>query len=79
MVVTNPTRLDDISVAVFGTTAVLAVIFSVGFLLAWTMPNWLKRYLNRNFQTEKDSEFTEEELMNLVRKQLAERRNNGNN
>ncbi len=68
-----------ISVLVFGTTAVLAVIFSVGFFFAWIMPNWLKKYLNRNYQTVKDSEYTEEELMNLIRKQLAERGNNGNN
>ena len=68
-----------ISVAVFGTTAVLAVIFSVGFLFAWIMPDRLKKYLNRNYQTVKDSELTEEELMNLIRKQLAERGNNGNN
>lgn len=68
-----------ISVLVFGTTAVLAVIFSVGFFFAWIMPNWLKKYLNRNYQTVKDSEFTEEELMTLIRKQLAERGNNGTN
>lgn len=43
------------------------------------MPNWLKKYLNRNYQPVKDSEFTEEELMTLIRKQLSERRNNGNN
>ena len=68
-----------ISVLVFGTTAVLAVIFSVGFFFAWIMPNWLKKYLNRNYQTVKDSEFTEEELMNLIRKQLTEKGNNGTN
>jgi len=68
-----------ISVLVFGTTAVLAVIFSVGFFLAWIMPNWLKKYLNRSYQPVKDREFTEEELMTLIRKQLSERRNNGNN
>jgi len=73
------TPSNIISVLVFGTTAVLAVIFSVGFLLAWLMPNWLKKYLNRNYQTVKDSEYTEEELMTLIRKQLSERRNNGNN
>jgi hypothetical protein len=61
-----------ISLAVFGTTAIISVIFAFGFSLAWMMPNWLKKYLNRNYQTEKDSEFTEEELMNLVRKQLTE-------
>jgi hypothetical protein len=62
-----------ISVAVFGTTAVLSVIFSVGFFFAWIMPNWLKKYLNRNYQPIKDKELTEEELMNLIRKQLTER------
>ena len=68
-----------ISVAVFGTTAVLTVIFSVGFFFAWIMPNWLKKYLNRNYQPVKDKELTEEELMTLIRKQLSERRNNGTN
>ena len=64
-----------ISLAVFGTTAVISVIFAIGFSLAWMMPNRLKKFFNRNYQLFDEKEYTEEELMILIREQLANRNN----
>ncbi len=64
-----------ISLAVFGTTAIISVIFAFGFSLAWMMPNWLKKFFNRNYQLLDEKEYTEEELMNLIREQLANKDN----
>ena len=64
---------------IFGITSILTFIFSVGLLLAWLMPNWLKDKLNKDYEPKEDIVFSEEELMTLIRKQLSERRNNGNN
>jgi len=64
-----------ISLAVFGTTAVISVIFAIGFGVAWLMPNRLKEFFNRNYQLLDEKEYTEEELMNLIREQLANRNN----
>ena len=43
------------------------------------MPNWFKRYLNKEYQPIKDKEFTEEELMTIIRKQTSEVGPNRNN
>ncbi len=64
-----------ISLAVFGTTAVISVIFAIGFSLAWLMPNRLKKFFNRNYQLLDEKEYTEDELMNLIREQLANKNN----
>jgi hypothetical protein len=64
-----------ISLAVFGTTAIISVIFAFGFSLAWMMPNRFKKFFNRNYQLLDEKEYTEEELMNLIREQLANRNN----
>jgi hypothetical protein len=63
------------SLLVFGTTAVLAVVSSLGFAFAWIMPNWIKKLINKNYKTLEDEELTEEELINMLRKQMENRRN----
>jgi len=62
------------SLIVFGITAILAVIFSLGFAFAWIMPNWLKRRYDKEYHPPKDIELSEEDLMDLIKKQLS----NGN-
>ncbi len=58
------------SVLNFGLLAIITIIYSSGYALAWFMPNRLKRYLNRNYQPVEEETFSEEELMNLIRNQL---------
>ena len=43
------------------------------------MPNWLKKYLNRGYNTVEDEEISEEELMNLIKKQISKEGPLGNN
>lgn len=59
-----------ISLLIFGITSILTFIFSVGFLLAWLMPNWLKDKLNKDYEPKEDRIFSEEELMRIIKKQL---------
>jgi len=62
---------DLYGVIVFGITSILAFSFSVANILAWTMPNWLKRYLNHGYQPSEDMEFSEDELMTIIKDQLS--------
>jgi len=55
----------------FGITAIMAIIFGVGMFLAWIMPDSLKNYLNKGYKSLEDKEFTEEELMDMVKKELS--------
>ena len=64
------------SLIVFGFTAILVVIFSLGFSIAWIMPKWLKKRLNRNFQVIEDKEFKEKELLDQIKKELSEKKSN---
>jgi hypothetical protein len=65
----NPSNI--VSLQVFGSTAILVVIFSLGFSIAWIMPKWLKRFLNRNYIIDKDILIDEKELLNLIRQELS--------
>lgn len=67
---------NPISLAVFGVTAILAVTFSIGFGLAWLMPKWFKHRLNKGYETIIEKELTEQELIELIKSQLKDRRNN---
>jgi hypothetical protein len=61
---------NEISLLIFGITSIFTFIFSVGFLLAWLMPNWLKDKLNKEYEPKEDRVFSEEELMRIIKKQL---------
>ena len=50
--------------------AILSVIFSIGFCIAWIMPIKLKKYFNRNYLPYEDKEIPEDELMKLIKIQL---------
>jgi hypothetical protein len=39
------------------------------------MPNRFKKFFNRNYQLLDEKEYTEEELMNIIREQLASKDN----
>ena len=69
----NPNNI--ISLAIFGTTAILVIAFSIGFFIAWIMPNWIKKKINKNYQPSEDKEYTEEELMKLIKTQMDDKAN----
>ena len=66
----NPNNL--ISLIIFGITAVLAIIYAIGFALSWFMPKWLRSYFNKGYKRELEREYTEDELMSLIKNQLNE-------
>ncbi|TFG15661.1 MAG: hypothetical protein EU535_01675 [Promethearchaeota archaeon] len=63
---------DPISLVIFGILAVMAICYGFMFSLSWFMPKKLKRYFNKGYQREIDKEYTEEELMNMIKKQLTQ-------
>jgi hypothetical protein len=63
---------NAISLMVFGAMAIIVIIFSIGFSLAWFMPISLKKYFNRNYTPVNEEPLSEEELTNLLRNQLSE-------
>lgn len=65
---------NPLSLAVFGVTAILAVIFAIGFGLAWLMPSWLKNRFNKGYKIVIEKEFTEQELINLIKTQLNKKK-----
>ena len=73
----DPNYLE--SYIVFGIISIMAIIFAVGFALAWFMPSWFKRFLNKGYQSVEDKEYTEEELMNLIKRELSNGGANGSN
>lgn len=68
-----------VGVVTYGLTALLSISFSVAFAVAWIMPNRIKSYFNRGFAPLHEGEITEEELMNLIRKEREKGLTNGNN
>lgn len=66
----DPTNM--ISLMVFGAMTIIVIIFSIGFSLAWFMPNSLKKFFNRNYTSVKEESISEEELTTLLRNQLSE-------
>ena len=62
-----------VSLASFGATAILVVIFSIGFSIAWIMPSRLKQFLNRNYQATKEKEFQENDLLDQIKKELSQK------
>ena len=45
-------------------------IFSISNLVAWIMPNSLKKYLNRNYQGKVEENLTEVDIMNKIREDI---------
>ncbi len=63
------------SMIVFGITALIALIYSIGSFLIWIMPNWLKKHLDRNYpHHDENEEYSEAELLALIKNQLIARK-----
>ena len=67
------------SFIVFGAIALFGFTFAIGFSLTWFIPKRFKTFLNKGYQLKKDQNYTEEELMTLIRKQMSEGDPNTNN
>ena len=67
------------SLIVYGLVSILILTYGIVFTLAWIMPNWLKKYLNRGYHPVEDEEISEEELMRLIKKQMSKEDPVGNN
>jgi hypothetical protein len=63
-----------LNIIAFGITSILVFSFSVAYLLAWIMPKRFKKYLNRNYQPIEDKNYSEQELMVLIKNQLFEKK-----
>ncbi|MFX0060430.1 MAG: hypothetical protein ACFE85_13480 [Candidatus Hodarchaeota archaeon] len=48
----------------------ITLFYSICMFIAWVMPKRLKKYYNKNFEKPTESEYTEEELMELINKEL---------
>jgi hypothetical protein len=55
------------------------LIFTLGNLIGWVMPERLKLYLNRGYQPSTEQELSEVEIMEKIKSKLSQRRANGNN
>ncbi|MFX1500144.1 MAG: hypothetical protein ACFFDH_04170 [Promethearchaeota archaeon] len=64
----------------FAITVILSLIFIIGMTIAWIIPKQLRNYLNRKkgYKPSKDTDLTEDELMQLILDQLKGADDNGN-
>ncbi|MGB5912889.1 MAG: hypothetical protein WBH31_16995 [Promethearchaeia archaeon] len=67
----NPSNIA--SLGVFGATAILAAIFSIGFAFAWIMPKKVKNYYNRHYKSLADLEINEKDLLEQLREELSKK------
>jgi len=49
------------------------IFYSLCMYFAWIMPKWLKKLFNKEFQEFLEKEFEENELLELIKKELSER------
>jgi len=59
--------------------AIISLIFSIGFCIAWIMPTKLKKYFNRNFHPNEEKEIPEDEIIKLIKNELIGGNKRGNN
>ena len=50
---------------------IMVIIFSLGNLIAWMMPEKLKNYFNRNYQSIEEENLSEKQLIDLLKDQLS--------
>jgi len=63
--------LEDIrSFIVYVLVTSLTLIYGISFILVWMMPKMLKSYLNKEIETGEKEDLNEDEIMDLVRKEL---------
>ncbi|MBD3255877.1 MAG: hypothetical protein GF383_12345 [Candidatus Lokiarchaeota archaeon] len=63
--------LNAMVVLVFGITASIVLVSSIIFVLAWMIPSFLKNFLNKDYDTIEDPELNENELINLIQKDIG--------
>ena len=49
------------------------IFYSLCMFFAWIMPKWLKDRLNKDFQVIEEKEYEENELLELIKKELSEK------
>ena len=54
-------------------TLLFTLYYSLSMFIAWIMPNWLKKRFNKDFELIKDEEYSENELLDLIKQQLQEK------
>jgi len=63
-------RFGDISTfpnfLAFGFSACFIIVASIGLILAWFMPNWFKKYLDRGFEPLVDKEYSDVEISEII-------------
>ncbi|MFX1236191.1 MAG: hypothetical protein ACFFAS_07455 [Promethearchaeota archaeon] len=64
---------DPLSLAIFGVTTILMMVYIVVFSLAWFMPKRLKRYFNKDYTREDDKDCNEKVLIDYLKKKLKEK------
>jgi hypothetical protein len=67
------------SLIVFGTISFISITFVILFGLAWIMPKWFKRRLNKNYEPIEEESYSEQELMELIKNQISKRGSYGDN
>ncbi len=55
------------SYIVFGTTATLAIVYGIAFMLAWIMPSKFKSYLNKGYEPLESKEYSQEEIIEIFK------------
>jgi len=48
-------------------TGIFTIIFLVGSIIAWLMPQKLRTWFNRGYKKEEDKEMSEEEILRLIK------------
>ncbi|MFX1277996.1 MAG: hypothetical protein ACFFA3_01170 [Promethearchaeota archaeon] len=63
---------DIISLIHFSITVILSLIFIIGMIIAWIIPEYLKNYINskKGYEPPDDKELSEDDLMKLIKSQL---------
>ena len=67
LTLTNPNPTLAI---LFLLTTFFTIFYSICMFVAWVMPHKVKAFLNRNFQIISDKEYEENELLELIKKEL---------
>ena len=51
----------------------VTLFYSIGMFLGWVMPRRLKKYFNKDFSDIAEKEYSEDELMELIKKELDDK------
>ena len=60
------------SFIIYAVSVILVLIYGITTMLVWVMPDWLKKYLDRNFEVQEEKEYTNENLIAEIKKELGQ-------